>query len=75
MGSILSDPKSDKLVKVCNEGFLLNNGERILEVACDVNGEWSLPDGKEIPKYPIFKTHSELIEPALLSIQILAFAF
>ena len=47
-----AEPNDKKVLKVCNEGFMLNNGEKFLEVVCDVvKGVWSLPDGKEIPKY------------------------
>jgi hypothetical protein len=48
--AFFSEPNSSKLAKVCNEGFLFNNGEKYLEVVCDINGVWSLPDGKQIPK-------------------------
>ncbi len=32
-----------KVVKACNEGYRLNNGDQFIDVACNSLGEWTLP--------------------------------
>ena len=37
-------------IKLCNEGYKLDNGESFVKVTCSQNEEWSLSSGNPIPR-------------------------
>ena len=46
------EPESTtKWLKICNEGYRFDNGERFVELTCSSNQEWILADGSPIPRY------------------------
>ena len=50
-----------KWLKICNEGYKFDNGERFVELTCMSNHEWTVTDRSPIPRYYIMKYYTTII--------------